>query len=144
MYKFKQKLNCRNNILITATYIYLNSYFHFVALVSMQSPELSSATQHAMPLEFGGKSRTECLNIRSPLPTLLCSNLSMFECSFQMGFVFFYIISLLLIMFTLFLIILLIWSSSGHFRPPMASLWIKIEAWILVTQQALYKLTGIL
>ena len=54
-------------------YIYLNLYFHFFALVSRQSASLSSATQHAMPPEFGRKSGTECLNTRFPLPTLLCA-----------------------------------------------------------------------
>ena len=33
--------------------IFLNLYFHFFALVSRQSAALSSATQHAMPPEFG-------------------------------------------------------------------------------------------
>ena len=47
--------------------IYLNLYFHFFTLVSRQSAALSSATQHAMPPEFGRKWRTECLNIRFPL-----------------------------------------------------------------------------
>ena len=36
--------------------IYLNLYFHFFALVSTQSPALSSATQHTMPPEFERKS----------------------------------------------------------------------------------------
>ena len=31
-----------------------------------QSAALSSATQHAMPPEFGGKRGTECLNARFP------------------------------------------------------------------------------
>ena len=53
--------------------IYLNLYFHFFALVSRLSPALSSATQHAMPPEFGRKWGTECLNTRFPLPTLLCA-----------------------------------------------------------------------
>ena len=39
--------------------IYLNLYFHFFALVSKQSAALSSATQHAMPPEFGRKWGTE-------------------------------------------------------------------------------------
>ena len=51
--------------------IYLNLYFHFFPLVSRLSAALSSATQHAMPPEFGRKWRTECLNIKFPLPTLL-------------------------------------------------------------------------
>ena len=34
---------------------------------------LSAATQYAKPSEFGGKCGTECLNIRFPLPTLLCA-----------------------------------------------------------------------
>ena len=33
--------------------IYLLLYFHFLVLVSKQSAALSSATQHAMPPEFG-------------------------------------------------------------------------------------------
>ena len=41
-------------------------YFHFFALVSRQSAALSSATQHAMPPEFGRKWGTECLNTRFP------------------------------------------------------------------------------
>ena len=42
--------------------IYLNLYFHFLALVSRQSAALSPATQHTMPPEFGRKWGTECLN----------------------------------------------------------------------------------
>ena len=49
--------------------IYLNLYFHFFAL-------LSSATQHAMPSEFGREWGTECLTTRFPLPTLLCAGYS--------------------------------------------------------------------
>ena len=56
--------------------IYLNLYFHFFALVSRLSSALSSATQHAMPPEFGRKWGTECLNTRFPLPTLLCAGYS--------------------------------------------------------------------
>ena len=41
--------------------IYLNLFFHFFALVSRLSAALSSATQHAMPPEFGRKWGTECL-----------------------------------------------------------------------------------
>ena len=37
---------------------------------------LSSATQHAMPPEFGRKQGTECLNTRFPLPTPLCAGYS--------------------------------------------------------------------
>ena len=37
---------------------------------------LSSITQHAMLPEFGGKSGTECLNTKFPLPTLLCAGYS--------------------------------------------------------------------
>ena len=51
--------------------IYINLYFQFFALVPRQSAALNSATQPAVPLEFGGKCRTECVNIRFPLPTLL-------------------------------------------------------------------------
>ena len=39
--------------------------------LSRASAALSSATQHAMPPEIGGKWATECLNTRFPLPTLL-------------------------------------------------------------------------
>ena len=39
--------------------------------VSRQSVALNSATQHAMPPEFGRKWGTECLNTKSPLPILL-------------------------------------------------------------------------
>ena len=56
--------------------IYLNLYFHFLALVSGQSSALSSATQHAMPPVFGGKWGTEFLNTRFPLPNLLCAGYS--------------------------------------------------------------------
>ena len=41
-----------------------------------KSAALSSATQHAMPPEFGGKWETECLNTRFPRPTLLCAGYS--------------------------------------------------------------------
>ena len=40
------------------------------------SAALSSATQHAMPPEFGRKWETECLNTMFPLPTLLCTRYS--------------------------------------------------------------------
>ena len=56
--------------------IYLHLYVHFFALVSRQSAALSSATQHAMPSELGGKWGTEWLNTRFPLPTLLCAEYS--------------------------------------------------------------------
>ena len=56
--------------------IYLFLHFHFVALVSRQSAALSSATEHAMPLEFDGKWGTECHNTRFLLPTLLCAKYS--------------------------------------------------------------------
>ena len=51
--------------------IYLNLYFHLLALVSRQSAALNSVTQHAMPPEFGRKWETECLITRFPLLTLL-------------------------------------------------------------------------
>ena len=38
--------------------------------------ESSSATQHAMPQEFGRKWGTESLNTRFPLSTLLCAGYS--------------------------------------------------------------------
>ena len=53
--------------------IYLNLYFHFFGLVSSLIAALTSATQHAMPPEFGRKWGTECLNTKFPLPTLLCT-----------------------------------------------------------------------
>ena len=40
------------------------------------SAALSSATQYAMPPEFGIKWRTVCLNTMFPLPTLLCAGCS--------------------------------------------------------------------
>ena len=39
--------------------------------MSRQSAALSSATQHAMPPEFGRKWESECLNTRFPLPTAI-------------------------------------------------------------------------
>ena len=56
--------------------IYLNVYFHFIALVSRTSAALSSATQHTMPSEFGRKWGTECLNTEFLLPTLQCAGYS--------------------------------------------------------------------
>ena len=56
--------------------IYLHLYFHFFALVSRQNAELSSAIQHVMPTELGGKWKTECLKTRFPLPTLLYAGYS--------------------------------------------------------------------
>ena len=44
-----------------------------------QSAALSSATQHAMPPEFGGKWGTQGLNTRFTLPTLLCAG----KCGFN-------------------------------------------------------------
>ena len=38
----------------------------FFVLVAEKSAALSTATQHAMPPEFGGKWGTECLNSRFP------------------------------------------------------------------------------
>ena len=54
-------------------------YFHFFALVSRLSAAFSSATQHAMPPEFGRKWETECLNTRFSLPTMLCVGYSMIK-----------------------------------------------------------------
>ena len=42
-----------------------------------QSAAMSSVTQYAIPLEFGGEWRTECLNTRFPLTILLCAGYSM-------------------------------------------------------------------
>ena len=44
--------------------------------MSRLSAALNSATQHAMPPEFGRKWATECFNTRFPLPTLLCAGYS--------------------------------------------------------------------
>ena len=44
--------------------------------MSKQRAALSSATQHTLPTEFGGKWGTECLNTRLPLPTMLCAGYS--------------------------------------------------------------------
>ena len=41
--------------------------------ITRQSAALSSATQHAMPPEFGRKLGTKCLNTMFPLPILLCA-----------------------------------------------------------------------
>ena len=41
-----------------------------------ESAALSSATQHAIPPEINGKWGMECLNIRFPMPTLLCARYS--------------------------------------------------------------------
>ena len=41
-----------------------------------ESAALSSATQHAMSPEFGGKWGTECLNTRFLQPTLVCAGYS--------------------------------------------------------------------
>ena len=46
-------------------------YFHFFGLVSRHRAALSSATQHAMPPELGGKWGAECLNTRFPLSVKL-------------------------------------------------------------------------
>ena len=40
-----------------------------------QGAVLSSTTEQAMSPEFGGKWETECLNTKSPLPSLLCAGL---------------------------------------------------------------------
>ena len=44
--------------------------------VEAKSAALSSAPQHAMLPELGGKWVTECLNTRFPPPTLLCARYS--------------------------------------------------------------------
>ena len=56
---------------------------HFFALVSRLNAALSSATQHAMPPDFGRTWGTECLNTRFPLPTLLCAGYSVKLISFN-------------------------------------------------------------
>ena len=48
-------------------------YFLNVFLVSRKCATLSSATQHAIPPESSGRWRTECLDTRFPLFTLLCA-----------------------------------------------------------------------
>ena len=70
--------------------IYLNLYFHFLALVSRQSAVLNSATQHAMPLESGRKWGTECFNTRFLLPTLLCAWYSVKLIYFIYVYIFFF------------------------------------------------------
>ena len=67
---------CGFNLYSKKLNIYLNLYIRFFTLVSKQSAALTSATQHAMPPEFGGKWATECLNTRFTLPTLLCAGYS--------------------------------------------------------------------
>ena len=54
----------------------LKFIFPFLRSGVEAKPALSSATQHAMPPESGKKWGTECLNIRFPLPTLLCEGYS--------------------------------------------------------------------
>ena len=56
--------------------LYLNLNFHFFTLMLRPSAALSSATQHAKALDFGGKWETECLNTRISLPTMLCAGYS--------------------------------------------------------------------
>ena len=60
--------------------------FIFLALVTTQNAALSSATQHAMPPEVGGKRETKVsywdqsvltLGFRFPAPTLLCAGYTM-------------------------------------------------------------------
>ena len=55
---------------------YLHLYFDFFVLVSRQSAVLSSATQHVMLPDYGGKWGSECLNTKFPLPALLCAGYS--------------------------------------------------------------------
>ena len=56
----------------------LNFLIPFFPVVSRQSAVLSSATQHAMSPEFGGKWGTKCLNTRFPTFNLLCAGYSVF------------------------------------------------------------------
>ena len=56
--------------------IYLYLYFNFFALVARQSAALSYTTQHAIPLEYHGKWKTECLNAKFPPPIPLCAGYS--------------------------------------------------------------------
>ena len=51
--------------------------------VEAKSAALSSDTHHAMPAEFGGNFGTEYLNIRFPLPNLLCAGYSVNLLYFQ-------------------------------------------------------------
>ena len=51
--------------------------------MSRLNAALSSATQHAMPIEFGRKWGTECLNTRFPLSTLLCAEYSVINFNFD-------------------------------------------------------------
>ena len=57
--------------------MYLNVYIHFFALVSRQIAALSSATQHAISPESGGKLGTEWLG------TLGVPNAYLAECGIQ-------------------------------------------------------------
>ena len=70
-------IGCRFDSHSTKWNIYLNLYFHFFTLVSMQNAALSSVTQHAMPTGLRLNWVTECLNARFPLPTLLCAGYNM-------------------------------------------------------------------
>ena len=45
------------------------NFLYFYSSLWWQSAAWSSATQHAMSPEFGGKLETESLNTRFPLPT---------------------------------------------------------------------------
>ena len=73
VYNYPLEANYNDDV---SFYFYFHIYFHFLALVSRTSAALSSATQHAMPPEFGRKWGTECLNTRFPLPTLRCAGYS--------------------------------------------------------------------
>ena len=56
--------------------VYLKFIFPFLRSGVEVKRGVGSATQHAMPPEFGRKLGTECLSTGFPLPTLLCAGYS--------------------------------------------------------------------
>ena len=52
------------------------TFLLFLFFFSLGEVQLSFATQHAMPPEFGGKWRAECVNTRLPPSTLKLSDRS--------------------------------------------------------------------
>ena len=65
-----------SNLIHETINIYYPALINMKLWMSGQNAALSSATQHAMPPEFGRKWGTECLNNRFPLPTLLYAGYS--------------------------------------------------------------------
>ena len=60
---------------------------YILVLVTIYSSALSSATQHAMPPEFGANWVTECLNSRIPVPTLLYVRYSVIQKDYKKNIV---------------------------------------------------------